>query len=64
MVIFNKKCFIVFIMGNKSEMLVGYVILYGDMVGGFDVFKDVLKILVFCLCEYWNSLIFDNFFIL
>ena len=29
--------------GNKSEVAVGYSTLYGDMVGGFSVLKDVPK---------------------
>ncbi|PWK28101.1 NAD+ synthetase [Pseudomonas sp. OV226] len=42
--------------GNKSEMVVGYATLYGDMAGGFDVLKDVPKTLVFRLCEYRNTI--------
>ncbi|WP_216782402.1 NAD+ synthase [Candidatus Profftia tarda] len=41
---------------NKSEIAVGYSTLYGDMVGGFDVLKDVTKTMVFKLCEYRNTL--------
>ena len=29
--------------GNKSEMAVGYATLYGDLVGGFALLKDVYK---------------------
>ena len=29
--------------GNKSELAVGYSTLYGDMVGGFALLKDVFK---------------------
>lgn len=37
-------------------MSVGYSTLYGDMVGGFAVIKDVLKTKVYQLCEYRNSI--------
>ena len=33
--------------GNKSEMSVGYSTLYGDMVGGFAILKDLLKTRVY-----------------
>ena len=56
MSISNKKGFLVLTTGNKSEMAVGYSTLYGDMAGGFDVLKDVPKILVVELCRYRNSL--------
>ena len=41
--------------GNKSEMAVGYATLYGDMVGGFAVLKDVFKTLVWDLARWRNS---------
>lgn len=56
MAISNKKGFLVLTTGNKSEMAVGYSTLYGDMAGGFDVLKDVPKILVFELSRYRNTL--------
>ncbi len=56
MSISNKKGSLVLTTGNKSEMAVGYATLYGDMAGGFDVLKDVIKIQVFDLCRYRNSL--------
>jgi NAD+ synthase (glutamine-hydrolysing) len=40
--------------GNKSEMSVGYSTLYGDMVGGFAVLKDVYKTLVWDLARWRN----------
>lgn len=40
--------------GNKSEMSVGFATLYGDMVGGFAVLKDVYKTLVYRLAEWRN----------
>jgi NAD+ synthase (glutamine-hydrolysing) len=42
--------------GNKSEMAVGYATLYGDMVGGFCVLKDVPKTLVYRLAQYRNKI--------
>lgn len=40
--------------GNKSEIATGYATLYGDMVGGFSVIKDVPKTLVYRLSGYRN----------
>lgn len=56
MAISNKKRAIVLSTGNKSEMAVGYSTLYGDMVGGFCVLKDVLKTMVYRLAIYRNKL--------
>ena len=41
--------------GNKSELAVGYSTLYGDMVGGFALLKDVFKTDVFRLARYLNE---------
>lgn len=41
--------------GNKSETAVGYCTLYGDMVGGFAVVKDVPKTVVYELADYVNE---------
>ena len=41
--------------GNKSELAVGYSTLYGDMVGGFALLKDVFKTDVYRLAEYLNQ---------
>jgi NAD+ synthase (glutamine-hydrolysing) len=41
--------------GNKSEMAVGYATLYGDMVGGYAVLKDVLKTRVYQLARWRNA---------
>ncbi len=41
--------------GNKSELAVGYSTLYGDMVGGFALLKDVFKTDVYRLAEYLNE---------
>ncbi|MBV9710877.1 MAG: NAD(+) synthase, partial [Ktedonobacteraceae bacterium] len=56
MTISNKLGHLVLTTGNKSEMATGYSTLYGDMAGGFSVLKDVLKTLVYKLCEYRNSI--------
>ncbi len=54
MALSNKFGYLVLTTGNKSEMSVGYATLYGDMVGGFAVIKDVPKTRVFQLAE-WRS---------
>ena len=41
--------------GNKSEMAAGYATLYGDMVGGYAVLKDVFKTLVYDLARWRNK---------
>jgi NAD+ synthase (glutamine-hydrolysing) len=41
--------------GNKSEMAAGYATLYGDMVGGYAVLKDVFKTLVYDLSRWRNK---------
>jgi NAD+ synthase (glutamine-hydrolysing) len=55
MALSNKFNWLVLTTGNKSEMATGYCTLYGDMVGGFAVLKDVLKTLVFALCRWRNE---------
>jgi NAD+ synthase (glutamine-hydrolysing) len=52
----NKKNLLVLSTGNKSEMAVGYATLYGDMVGGFCVLKDVPKTLIYRLAKYRNKI--------
>lgn len=56
MALSNKFGSIVLTTGNKSEYACGYATLYGDMVGGFAVIKDVPKTLVYELAEYRNSI--------
>ena len=56
MAISNKMGGIVLATGNKSEMSVGYATLYGDMVGGFCVLKDVFKTMVYRLANYRNQI--------
>jgi NAD+ synthase (glutamine-hydrolysing) len=55
MALSNKFHGLVLSTGNKSEMSVGYSTLYGDMVGGFSLLKDVPKTLVYELVEFVNS---------
>jgi NAD+ synthase (glutamine-hydrolysing) len=54
MAISNKFGGMVVATGNKSEMAVGYATLYGDMVGGFAVLKDVYKTMVYDLARWRN----------
>ncbi len=55
MAISNKLNYVVLSTGNKSEMAMGYVTLYGDMCGGLSVLIDVSKTLVYKLCGYVNK---------
>lgn len=55
MAISNKHGPMVVATGNKSEMAVGYATLYGDMVGGYAVLKDVFKGLVYELARWRNK---------
>jgi len=55
MALSNKFHGLVLSTGNKSEMSVGYSTLYGDMVGGFSLLKDVPKTLVYELVGFVNS---------
>lgn len=54
MAVSNKFGPMVVTTGNKSEMAVGYATLYGDMVGGFSVLKDIFKQQVFALARWRN----------
>jgi NAD+ synthase (glutamine-hydrolysing) len=51
----NKFGWLVVATGNKSEISVGYCTLYGYMVGGFSVIKDVPKTMVYDLVKYRNK---------
>lgn len=55
MALSNKFGPMVLATGNKSEMAVGYATLYGDMVGGYSVLKDVYKTVVYELARWRNS---------
>jgi len=50
----NKFNGMVLATSNKSEVSVGYSTLYGDMVGGFSVLKDVPKTLVYKIANEIN----------
>lgn len=55
MALSNQFGWLVLATGNKSELATGYCTLYGDMVGGFAVLKDVLKTRVFELSRWRNA---------
>lgn len=55
MALSNKFGPMVLATGNKSESAVGYATLYGDMVGGYSVLKDVFKTLVYDLARWRNE---------
>jgi NAD+ synthase (glutamine-hydrolysing) len=54
MALSNKFDWMVLATGNKSEMATGFATIYGDMVGGYAVIKDVPKTLVYELCRERN----------
>ena len=56
MALSNKFNGLVISTSNKSETAVGYTTLYGDMVGGFALLKDVPKTWVYKLVQYRNSI--------
>ncbi|MDO9333278.1 MAG: NAD+ synthase [Dehalococcoidales bacterium] len=56
MALSNKFGWLVLTTGNKSEMATGYTTLYGDMVGGFAVIKDVPKTLVYKIARRRNQM--------
>jgi NAD+ synthase (glutamine-hydrolysing) len=56
MAISNKFGPMVVATGNKSEMAVGYATIYGDMVGGYSVLKDVFKTTVYQLAHWRNKI--------
>jgi NAD+ synthase (glutamine-hydrolysing) len=55
MALSNTHGWLVLATGNKSEIAVGYATIYGDMVGGFAVLKDVFKTDVFRLARHLNE---------
>lgn len=55
MAISNKFGSLVLTTGNKSELAMGYCTLYGDMVGGFAMLKDIPKTFVYRLSRWRNS---------
>ncbi|MCX7927784.1 MAG: NAD+ synthase [Candidatus Omnitrophica bacterium] len=55
MALSNKFGWLVLNTANKSEISCGYTTLYGDLIGGFAVLKDVPKTVVYELASYCNS---------
>jgi len=55
MAISNKFGSMLLTTGNKSEMSVGYATIYGDMNGGFNPLKDMLKMQVYRLARWRNE---------
>ena len=55
MAISNKFGEMLLTTGNKSEMAVGYATIYGDMNGGFNPIKDMLKMQVYASATWRNS---------
>ncbi len=55
MALSNKFGHLLLSTGNKSEMAIGYVTLYGDTNGGVAVLSDVLKTRVYDLADYINA---------
>lgn len=60
MAVSNKLGSLLLTTGNKSEMAVGYATIYGDMNGGFNPIKDLLKMQVYRLAAWRNSHIPDG----
>ena len=56
MAISNKFGSVVLTTGNKSELATGYCTLYGDMVGGFAILKDLPKTWVYRLAKWRNTI--------
>jgi NAD+ synthase len=55
MAVSNKLGSMLLTTGNKSEMAVGYATIYGDMNGGFNPLKDLLKMQVYHLARWRNA---------
>ena len=55
MAVSNKFGPMVVATGNKSEMAAGYATIYGDMVGGFSVLKDIFKTTVYEVAKWRNA---------
>ena len=56
MALSNKFGHLVLTTGNKSELAVGYVTLYGDMAGGLAAISDVPKTTVYKLVNHINAI--------
>jgi NAD+ synthase (glutamine-hydrolysing) len=55
MALSNKFGYLLISTGNKSEVAVGYVTLYGDTNGGLALLSDVYKQQVYALAEFINE---------
>jgi NAD+ synthase len=55
MAVSNKLGSMLLTTGNKSEMAVGYATIYGDMNGGYNSLKDMLKMQVYALADWRNK---------
>lgn len=55
MALSNKFGYLLLSTGNKSEVAVGYVTLYGDTNGGLALLSDVYKQQVYALAEFINE---------
>ncbi len=55
MAVSNKLGSLLVTTGNKSEMAVGYATIYGDMNGGFNPIKDMLKMQVYHMAAWRNA---------
>ena len=55
MAVSNKLGSMLLTTGNKSEMAVGYATIYGDMNGGYNPLKDLLKMQVYHLAAWRNA---------
>jgi NAD+ synthase len=55
MAVSNKLGSMLLTTGNKSEMAVGYATIYGDMNGGYNPIKDLLKMQVYHLAAWRNA---------
>ena len=55
MAVSNITNFLLLATGNRSELLTGYMTLYGDTCGGFAPIKDVYKTQVYDLVRWRNS---------
>ncbi|HEV7276208.1 MAG TPA: NAD+ synthase [Devosiaceae bacterium] len=55
MAVSNKLGSLLLTTGNKSELAVGYATIYGDMNGGFNPIKDMLKMRVYELAAWRNA---------
>ena len=55
MAVSNKFGPMVVATGNKSEMAAGYATIYGDVVGGYSVLKDIFKTTVYKVAAWRNA---------